>query len=1601
MVTQKDLEKAVSELRAQIEEVRVTTDLNQQQADERMERRLALAEEQNRLMATQNQSIQAMLQQFHLTQDQVTSKLTNLESKLDRLNVNSAGKGLLPTSEHHLSTFRNNPANERGDCSQDEVEIIRKEGKFQIPRFDCPGFYGDNPTEWQRKCQSFFELHQVPPQYRTHLATMQFHDAASEWYDGYLISHDPPNWVELVRLVNCRFRKVNAKNSLEEFKNLQQLGSVEDYWYLVERLKSRMLLEGRQLTEKDFIDVFVSGLKGEIKPFVLAFKPISLESALEYALYIESATDYQYKRLKASNKLPSYPSTTYPKNTSEKTPIKPVLPPVNPKNTLIEQRRALGQCFKCGERYYPGHQCKVKLQMLMGSIDGEVEEVVSPENFNSQEPVMDHAEEAIVSMHATSNSPVSNTMRFKGFIGTVPVFALIDSGSTHSFVNPSVLQAEHHHIVFTNPMIVMVANGERMVTDSKCEAMQFSIQGFEFQHDLRLLPVKGYDVILGLDWLSKLGPMKIDWSQQWVEFKLGPETVKLQVKGNESELHCCEAVELSSEWKPHSELLVAQIWLCEGQSSKENQVPMELEEVLKKFVAVFETPTQLPPKRAVDHSITLFPNSQPVNLRPYRYSHFQKCELENIIEELLKTSVIRPSASSFASPALLVKKKDGSWRLCVDYRQLNAMTVKNKYPIPIIDDLLDELNGAKVFSKIDLKAGYHQIRMKESDIHKTAFRTHQGLYEYLVMPFGLTNAPATFQALMNQVFHPYLRKFVLVFFDDILVYSTDLLEHKTHLSLVLQLLLDHQLCAKRSKCEFGVSKIEYLGHLITGEGVATDPGKIQAMVEWPEPRTVKELRGFLGLTGYYRKFIKNYGSISKPLTELLKKNSFNWSQESSTAFQALKQAMCQAPVLAMPNFNEPFVIETDACDNGMGAVLMQGKKPIAFLSKALGVKNQALSTYEKELLALFTAVHKWRHYLQGLPFVIKTDHISLKHLLEQRLTNSLQHKGLCKLLGLQYEIQYRKGIENKAADALSRRPGLRQGSENYAITEITPSWLQELQTSYEQDVWANQVLHGRLQIPEGKGELLVHKGIIRFNGRVYVGNNHGWRSKIVQALHDSSIGGHAGIQGTYQRVKKLFYWPGLKEAVIQIVQQCNTCQINKGENVASPGLLQPLPIPDGPWSVISMDFICGLPKSEGKDVILVVVDRFTKYCHLITLSHPFKAADVSQKFLDSIYKLHGLPSKIITDRDPLFTSNFWKELMKRIGVELNYSTAYHPQTDGQTERLNQCIEAYLRCMVFQKPKEWGKWIAMAEFWYNTNYHSSLKITPFEALYGYPPPQLGLGTAPKSINQAVNELLEERQQTTKVLKEQLLRAQNRMKKFADRRRSERTYQIGDWVYLKLQPYRQISVQGNNGTHKLKPKYYGPFEIIEKIGAVAYKLNLPQGSLIHPVFHVSQIKKCKGVVRDITNQLPILGPKGNWRIEPLAILDRRVIKKNNQVAVEVLIKWSNLDEDEATWEDYEYIRHQFPNFKLEDKLNLKTGELSGSAQKNNEEKRMVTVGARIKFKSGGSKVAGRAKGAHELNGPGPIGEEVGRPARLWLSVEMKGNARSATEDLSRSN
>jgi len=403
-----------------------------------------------------------------------------------------------------------------------------------------------------------------------------------------------------------------------------------------------------------------------------------------------------------------------------------------------------------------------------------------------------------------------------------------------------------------------------------------------------------------------------------------------------------------------------------------------------------------------------------------------------------------------------------------------------------------------------------------------------------------------------------------------------------------------------------------------------------------------------------------------------------------------------------------------------------------------------------------------------------------------------------------------------------------------------------------------------------------------------VAQNSALQTKIIHSFHATAIGGHSGVQATYHRVHRLFYWKGLKSAVEDFVKQCQICQQVKHLNSHPAGLLQPLPIPEGAWQDLSMDFIEGLPKSEGYEVILVVVDRFTKYAHFITVKHPFTAPTIARAVFDNVIKLHGMPKTIVSDRDKVFTSVFWKELFRLLGTTLMFSSAYHPQTNGQTERVNQCLEMYLRCLVYDTPKKWKSMLAQEEFWYNSTFHFSLGCSPFQALYGY---AASFGTLPdlQSTSSSVTDTVQELKSHTLWLKEHLARAQNKMKLQADRNRTDREFQVGEQVLLKLQPYAQSSVV-NRPCPKLALKYFGPFTVEAKIGRAAYRLDLPDHSQIHPVFHVSQLKPFLPNYTPVFSELPKIAELDAHDLKPNAILERRLVKKGAKAIPQALIKWS---------------------------------------------------------------------------------------------------------------
>lgn len=740
-----------------------------------------------------------------------------------------------------------------------------------------------------------------------------------------------------------------------------------------------------------------------------------------------------------------------------------------------------------------------------------------------------------------------------------------------------------------------VANGEILQCSYEMHAARWQVQGCEFTSALRVLPLHCYDLIVGMDWLEAHSPMKIHWGQKWMSISYEGSFVSLQG--------------ILPELPPNTLVQICAVTSTET-SSQDSSIPPEIQALLVEFAAVFEKPVGLPPSRSCDHAIPLVPGAAPFNIRSYRYPPKLKTEIERQVQEMLTNGIIQHSKSPFSSPVLMVKKKDMSWRFCVDFRHLNALTVKSQFPIPLMEEILNELSHASWFSSLDLCSGFHQILLQPGESYKTAFSTHEGHFEFRVLAFGLSGAPATFQGAMNTTLKPLLRKCVMVFFDDILVYSQSFEQHVTDLRSVLQLLANDQWKVKLTKCSFAQRQLSYLGHVISAQGVATDPSKISAIVEWPSPANAKELRSFLGLAGYYRRFVKNFGVLSKPLTDLLKKNTiYVWTSTHELAFSALKHALCSALVLALPDFSKPFCVETDASGLGVGTVLMQEGHPLAFISKHLSPKNLGLSTYEKEYLAILMAIEQWRPYLQYGEFVIKTDQRSLCHLTDQRLNTPWQQKVFTKLLGLQYKIQYKQGVDNKVADALSHMPPA--NSELLAVSVVTPSWLHEMVDSYQGDSKAQDLLRSLATQKSVPAKFSLQQGIIRYKNKVWVGDSKELQLKIITAFHDSPLGGHSGIPVTIRRIKQLFYWKGLKASVVAFVNSCQVCQQSKPDRSKYPGLLQPLPVPSGAWQTVTMDFINGLPTSGHANCIMVIVDKFTRYSHFVPLRHPFTAATVA------------------------------------------------------------------------------------------------------------------------------------------------------------------------------------------------------------------------------------------------------------------------------------------------------------------------------------------------------------------------------------------------------
>ena len=972
-------------------------------------------------------------------------------------------------------------------------------------------------------------------------------------------------------------------------------------------------------------------------------------------------------------------------------------------------------------------------------------------------------------------------------------------------------------------------------------------------------------------------------------------------------------------------------------------------DLLEEFSEVFKDPLPvgLPPERAVGHSIPTEPGHPPPFRPMYRLSPLEYRELERQITEFLKAGILEVSQSPYGAPVLFVPKANGrGLRLCVDYRALNSITVKNRCTLPRIDDLLDAVSGAKYFTSLDLTSGYHQILISEEDRPKTAFRTPFGHFQFKVLIEGLTNAPATFQTVMNSIFAPYIRRFVVVYLDDILIFSRTEAEHQAHVRLVLEALKRERFYVSKVKSSFAQTEIKYLGHIVNALGIRPDPKKVSIVQNWPVPQNVHDVRSFLGLTNYFRKFIDHYSSIAVPLTNLTKKTvGWNWTPRCQEAFEQLKRCLSEAPLLRAPIESKPYEVVVDASDYGLGGVLLQDGHPVAFESRKLIPAEMNYTTTEKEMLAVVHALRVWRCYLEGAEFTVFTDHVSNTFFQTQpclsrrqaRWSEFLQRFGV-------FKWEYRKGGRN-VADVLSRtlvyascesptdvdsakaQPfgaviaaadvatssrrmfqirnesgQTRSASGDQVVLEptfdLSPSLLKsfivgskELCEKTQRDAnWADS---NQLSTTwEGL--------VLKENSLIVVPDNDELRRSILAECHDTQYAGHYGKDKTRQAVGRLFWWPSLTKDVAKYVSNCVLCQRNKSRRHKPFGALQPLPVPEKPWHSVTFDFIVKLPETERKNnSICVFVDKLTKMVHFVACREEISGRAFAELYIDQIWRLHGLSKEFITDRDTRFTSAFWQGVTELIGTKHVMSSSFHPQTDGQSERVNQTLETYLRHFVSVKLNDWDTLLSRAEYAHNTAVHSSTGQTPFYLNFGYHP-RSPPGEKLEVVHPDSAAFVEKWQSALAFARNCLIAAQQRQKAFADQNRKEKEFSVGDQVLLST---KYLNIKHAETNRKLLPKYVGPFEVVQVVGPVSYKLKMIPGWKIHPVFHVSLLEPYKTDGRVQPSQPPVI-VEGALEYEVESILGHRFRGRRHPRAY-YLVAWKGYGSEHNLWEPEEHL------------------------------------------------------------------------------------------------
>ena len=886
--------------------------------------------------------------------------------------------------------------------------------------------------------------------------------------------------------------------------------------------------------------------------------------------------------------------------------------------------------------------------------------------------------------------------------------------------------------------------------------------------------------------------------------------------------------------------------------------PVDLPKEFQDFTEVFtkEATDHIPPPQPYDHEINLDETFIPKIGKIYPLSPEEKKATEDFLEENFASGKICPSNSLQASPFFFIKKKDRKLCPCQDYHYLNEHTICDVYPLPLISDLVDKLKDAKHFTKFDVQWGYNNVRIKDGHQWKVAFITHKGLFEPTVMFFSLNNFPTTFQRFMNDSFRDMITEgWLIIYMDDLLIFIPDKATYIQRTRQVLQWMTELDLHLKLEKCQFTSTEMEYLGMIVRPRQLAMDPVKLDGIASWPTLTKVKEVCSFLGFANFYHYFILDYSTIAHPLLDLTKKDHcWDWTPEVQTSFDNLKQLFLLKPIFQLPDFSKPFTIATDASRDASSAILLQidsnsNWHPCSYLSQTFFPAKQNYDIYDRELLAIIHTLKSWQHYLHGSPFPVQvfTDHKNLTYFCKAQKLNRQQARWLLDLTDFDLKIVHVPGKLLASPDTLSCRSDLHSRKSDNTETILLPDSLfvnlidSVLHSCISSASTTNPLILQHLQsslepsIPTAFHSCLsdwqISEGILTYKGPVYIPPDEPLQRSVMQWCHDHETTGHPGYLKTHQLVAAEFWWPGLAQYIHKYVEGCTVCQQNKfNTHPTTPPLTPVNSLVSHPFQQISCDLITNLPPSSGFDSLLVVVDHgLTKGVILCPTKKTVTAEGIATLFFYKVYLRFGLYNKIIFDRGPQFASAFAKELGCLLNYNLSLSTAYHPQTDGETKHVNQEIKTYLWIFCRSNPTSWADKIPHIEFTHNHCPHSVTNQSPFYLMMGYEPHALpivipetsipAMEDCLKTLNTAHDKALASHELTCQVMSSRNCRG-------------FKPFEKGDKVWLEA---KNLKCSVTNP--KFAPKREGPFAITKVLSPITYQLRLPKIWKIHPVFHAS--------------------------------------------------------------------------------------------------------------------------------------------------------------------